>query len=132
MKLLLHIVRTEFLFRHLLSELLSLLKLSSSRIDQLYANQQLILSQMSKLATLVPQPPPVHSDEKWLDGQEVRLMLHISKGKLQSLRDQELLPFTKREGKCYYKAVDIQGYLEAHYTGHREPIPELENNPYLS
>lgn len=54
--------------------------------------------------------------EQWLDGQDVRLMLKISKRTLQSLRDCGSLPFSKINGKFYYKRYDIEALLESNYT----------------
>ena len=55
-------------------------------------------------------------NSNWLDGQDVRLMLKISKRTLQSLRDCGSLPFTKINGKFYYKRSDIEALLESNYT----------------
>ncbi len=54
--------------------------------------------------------------EDWLDNQEVLLTLHISPRTLQSYRDNGTLPFSKIEGKFYYKASDIENLLQSNYT----------------
>jgi excisionase family DNA binding protein len=53
--------------------------------------------------------------DKWLDIQEVCLLLKISKRTLQSYRDNGTLPFSQVSGKIYFKASDIEKHLENHY-----------------
>ncbi len=54
--------------------------------------------------------------DEWIDGQIVMQTLHISQRTLQSLRDNGTLPFSRINGKFYYKVTDIQEMLEANYT----------------
>lgn len=54
--------------------------------------------------------------EDWLDNQEVLQTLHISPRTLQTYRDNGTLPFSKIEGKFYYKASDIENLLQRNYT----------------
>ena len=56
------------------------------------------------------------SDE-WLDNADVCGLLKISSRTLQNLRDRKAFPFTKKGKKIYYKASDIQTYLEDGYNG---------------
>lgn len=58
-------------------------------------------------------------DEKWLDVQETCLALKISKRTLQAYRDNRVLPYSQISGKIYFKAKDIQQYLENNY----KPLP---------
>ena len=53
--------------------------------------------------------------DKWLSSEEVCYLLMISKRTLQSYRDRGILPFAQIGRKLYYKASDIQAYLELHY-----------------
>ncbi|MCA6380148.1 MAG: helix-turn-helix domain-containing protein [Cytophagales bacterium] len=55
------------------------------------------------------------SDE-WIDGQIVMQTLHISKRTLQSLRDCGVLPYSRINGKFYYKVSDIETLLESNYS----------------
>lgn len=55
-------------------------------------------------------------NDTWLDGQEVMIVLKISKRTLQSMRDNGTLPFSKINGKFYYKTDDIQLLLESNYS----------------
>ena len=53
--------------------------------------------------------------EEWIDGQVVMQTLHISKRTLQSLRDSGVLPYSRINGKFYYKVSDIEKMLETNY-----------------
>ena len=55
--------------------------------------------------------------ETWLDNQEVMDILKASIRTLQNLRDTKALPFSKVGGKIYYKASDVEKYLEDGYNG---------------
>jgi excisionase family DNA binding protein len=52
---------------------------------------------------------------KWLTSEDVCHLLGISKRTLQSYRDRRILPFAQLGRKIYYKASDIDDYLDAHY-----------------
>jgi len=54
--------------------------------------------------------------ETWLDGQDVMQLLHMSKRNLQSLRDTNVLPYSRINGKIYYKLSDIEGLLNSNYS----------------
>ncbi|MGN6398298.1 MAG: helix-turn-helix domain-containing protein [Mucilaginibacter sp.] len=51
--------------------------------------------------------------EKWLKSAEVKKLLGISHGFLQSLRDGGILPFTKIGGSIYYDYEDITFMMTA-------------------
>lgn len=55
-------------------------------------------------------------ETKWLTSEEVCRLLKISKRTLQSYRDNGILPFSQIGRKIYYKASDIDDYLDAHYV----------------
>ena len=56
--------------------------------------------------------------DKWIDGQEVMMTLHVSKRTLQTLRDTNVLPFSRINGKFYYKVADIDKLLETNYSSY--------------
>lgn len=56
---------------------------------------------------------PIFKEEKWLDNQEVCLMMNITKRTLQTYKDKGLLPYSKFNRKNYYKLTDVQALLEA-------------------
>ncbi|MCL1672933.1 MULTISPECIES: helix-turn-helix domain-containing protein [Bacteroidota] len=65
---------------------------------------------------------PIFKEEKWLDNQEVCLMMNITKRTLQTYKDKGLLPYSKLNRKNYYKRSDVQALLEA-----GQPYNTLEN-----
>lgn len=54
--------------------------------------------------------------EAWIDGQDIMQLLHISKRTLQSLRDEGTLPYSRLNGKFYYKVADVEQLLESNYV----------------
>lgn len=54
--------------------------------------------------------------DSWLDANGVIAVLRISKRTLQHLRKSGQLPFSKVNGKIYYKMEDIEKLLESNYT----------------
>jgi hypothetical protein len=55
-------------------------------------------------------------NESWIDGQDVMQALHISKRTLQALRDTNVLPYSRLNGKFYYKLSDIENMLDSNYS----------------
>ena len=55
----------------------------------------------------------IFKEKKWLDTQEVCLMMNITKRTLQTYKDKNLLPYSKLNRKNYYKLSDVQALLEA-------------------
>lgn len=55
---------------------------------------------------------PIFKEEKWLDNQEVCLMMNITKRTLQTYKDKGLLAYSKLNRKNYYKLSDVQALLE--------------------
>lgn len=55
----------------------------------------------------------IFKEEKWLDNQEVCLMMNITKRTLQTYKDKGMLPYSKLNRKNYFKRSDVQALLEA-------------------
>lgn len=53
--------------------------------------------------------------ERWLDNQDVMLLLKISKRTLQGYRDGRKIPFSQVGNKIYYKASDVDKFLKKNY-----------------
>ena len=51
------------------------------------------------------------STENWLDNKQVCELLKISPRTLQSYRDTEVLSYSQIGRKCYYKATDIEQFI---------------------
>ena len=56
----------------------------------------------------------------WMDNQDVCSLLHISKRTLQSYRDSGKIPFSQIGAKIYYKAKDIEDFLESNYMHNKK------------
>lgn len=65
--------------------------------------------------------------ESWIDGQDVMLALNISKRTLQSFRDKGLLPYSRINGKFYYKVSDLEALLESNYSGNHKKLVRYGN-----
>jgi hypothetical protein len=55
-----------------------------------------------------------------LSNNDVCSILRISKRTLQNYRNNNVLPFSQIGRKIYYRASDIEAYLEAHYIKTKE------------
>lgn len=53
--------------------------------------------------------------EKWLDNQELLLLLKISKRTAQHYRDSGLISFSQVGNKIYYRLSDVEILLAKHY-----------------
>lgn len=56
--------------------------------------------------------------DNWIDNQEVMQALHISKRTLQTFRTNGTIPYSKIQGKFYYKVSDIEQILQDNYYNH--------------
>ena len=53
--------------------------------------------------------------EVWMGNEEVCRLLNISKRTLQNYRDDNLIPFSQINHKIYYRASDIERFLNKNY-----------------
>jgi len=60
--------------------------------------------------------------ETWIDGQDVMIALNISQRTLQTLRDNGILPFSRINGKFYYKVADLEELLDKNYSANPNKI----------
>jgi excisionase family DNA binding protein len=74
-------------------------------VDQLEAIQQ----KLNKEKSTTPL------SDIWMDNQDVCELLHVSKRTLQHYRDSGKIPFSQIGAKIYYKASDIDEFLNNHY-----------------
>jgi hypothetical protein len=68
---------------------------------------------MNRFEVLEKKMNSLHSNhdkglKKWLDNQDVCLILNISKRTLQTYRDNGTLPYSQINHKIYYKPNDIE------------------------
>lgn len=91
-------------------QLLTLSDLESFKDEMLYEIKQIIKESKG-------QP-----SKKWFKSTEVKKLLGISHGFLQTLRDKGTLPFTKIGGSIYYDYEDILSMMEAKKCNHRDML----------
>lgn len=53
--------------------------------------------------------------EDWIDNQDVMTVLHVSIRTLQKFRSNGVLPYTKVNGKIYYRRQDVEELLNKNY-----------------
>ena len=56
---------------------------------------------------------PNFTQKKWMKSHEVRKLLKVSPGTLQTLKSSGILPYTKMGGVHFYDYQDIQNILES-------------------
>ncbi len=88
---------------------MEVIAIQKSALDGM-ANELKALLQLTENATR--KYTPIFKEEKWLDNQEVCLMMNITKRTLQTYKDKGLLPYSKLNRKNYYKHSDVQALLE--------------------
>jgi hypothetical protein len=76
---------------------------------------------LDDLKQIIAQKQP--EQKQWLKSPEVRKMLNISPGTLQTLRINGTLRFTKMGSIIYYQAEDIQKALEANMVKQKIELP---------
>ncbi|WP_284651649.1 helix-turn-helix domain-containing protein [Flavobacterium terrisoli] len=75
--------------------------------DDLNEFRVLLLKELKEVLLLKPQ-----QTKQWLKSAEVRKLLNISPGTLQTLRINKTLSYTKIGGTIYYAFQDIEKVLE--------------------
>ena len=89
---------------------MEVIAIQKSALDRMNNELKAIL-QLTENAT--KKYSQIFKSEKWLDNQEVCLMMNITKRTLQTYKDKGLLPYSKLNRKNYYKLSDVQTLLEA-------------------
>ncbi len=91
-------------------------------MNDLFTVIQSIFEEMKIIKKEIQQQKKTRIDEfneTWVDGQDVIQTLHISKRTLQTLRTSGVLPFSRLNGKFYYKLADIERLLESNYSSQK-------------
>ena len=83
--------------------------LNKANFNDLKSQLGKITSQLDEISKQNPL------SEKWLDNQDVCIILKVSTRTLQNYRDKGILPFSQIGNKIYYKASDIEKHLETNY-----------------
>lgn len=89
---------------------MEVIAIQKSAMDEI----QMDLKELLKLTeNAIHQYAPIFKEEKWLDNQEVCLMMNITKRTLQTYKNKGLLPFSRLHRKNYYKLSDVRALLQA-------------------
>ena len=80
--------------------------------SEVWNSLQEILSEIKTSVEAKKKQPLTNS---WLTIEETMAQLKVSKRTLQTYRDTGRIGFSKIEGKIYFKATDIEEFLERHY-----------------
>src|SRR5690554_3645867 len=62
----------------------------------------------------------------WIDGHDVMVKLKIAPSTLQRWRITGVLPYSRLNGKCFYRKSDILSLLKENYNGEKEKGEEEE------
>jgi len=89
-----------------------------TEVIELLRQLSISMTEVRNYIMVIKKPELQNFKDTWVDGQEVMQTLHISKRTLQSLRDSGVLPFSRINGKFYYKVSDLQNLLHSNYSGH--------------
>lgn len=84
--------------------------------DQIFTQGDLVEfkeDMLQKFKRIIKECVSGQPGKKWLKSAEVKKLLGISHGFLQSLRDSGVLPFTKIGGSIYYDYEDITFMMSA-------------------
>ena len=77
---------------------------------------QKLVNQLEAINTkLNEQKESTPLSDVWMDNQDVCALLHVSKRTLQHYRDSGKIPFSQVGAKIYYKASDVDDFLESNY-----------------
>ena len=87
-----------------------------TQITQLLLELSGTIKEVKALMMVLKQTRTEAFKQAWIDGQDVMLALKISKRTLQSLRDTRILPYSRINGKFYYKIADLEKLLESNYS----------------
>jgi hypothetical protein len=55
-------------------------------------------------------------NKNWMDNEAVCKLLTISQRTLQSYRDNDILPYSQIGYKCYYRAADVEQFINEQQT----------------
>ena len=90
--------------------------MGTMRKDQLVTKEDLEIFKVELIAALrkVISDGSSHQSKRWLKTAEARKLLGFSPGKLQTVRDNGMLAFTKIGGNIYYNEDDLFKLFDEH------------------
>ena len=87
-------------------------------VADLDAFSEKLISTLRMMHANVAIPP-----KKWLKSHQVRRMLNISPGTLQTMRNKGFIPFSRIGGTFFYDSIEIEKILSAQI---RPPVNHLQ------
>ncbi len=95
---------------------MSFLKIDESIFIELIKAIKSLIKKIEELITAYKKNNPADNlFKEWLDGQDIRQMLHISERTLQKYRAEKTIPCTRIGGKIFYNVHDIEELLKKNY-----------------
>ena len=88
---------------------MEVITIESEAFHQIQKQLAEIIACIEKQSRLNPLP------EIWLNNNDVARLLKISKRTLQTYRDEGEISFSQIGAKIYYRASDVNNFLEKHY-----------------
>jgi len=82
-------------------------KLRKDQLVTLEDLEELKLELLESMEKLIREKFRDHKVKRWIKSAEVRKLLGFSPGKLQSIRQSGILPFTQIGGNIYYDPEDL-------------------------
>lgn len=87
--------------------------------EKVYANQLVLKTDLEELRRSliaefrsIVKELSVQKQKQWIKSAEVKKLLNVSHGKLQTMRNSGVISFTKIGGTLYYDADDINKMFE--------------------
>jgi hypothetical protein len=90
-------------------ETMTLVTLPEERLLALEEGQKKILNLLTEKT--------LQTDEKWLDTEEAKKMLHVCTRTIQNYRNKGIIPCSTFGRKSYFKRSDIEEFLNRHIIG---------------
>lgn len=85
------------------------MKIVQLSLDEFESFKSKVIGDLEELKELLKNK---NTDKKWLKSSEVRQLLGISHGTLQTLRNNSSITYSKIRGILYYKLEDVEKLLE--------------------
>jgi hypothetical protein len=80
------------------------------------------------IKTMLTDAKSIGTTKQWLKSYQVKKLLNISTGTLQTLRSNGTLPFTRIGGLLYYDSEEINKMLETRKKQYRQGTPPSSRN----
>lgn len=76
---------------------------------------QKLNNKLDAISSMIANRNAEECNSEWIESEEARKILGISKTTWQLYRDQRLIPFSQFGRKIYVKRADLNAYMQQHY-----------------